>query len=140
MTSIPLSVKSTTRYRVRGQMLNYEARETGSTWLSPQRHTYAPHMRCLLVDSASSSNQVPSLTKIFVSFFFYISFPFFRRKRLTFLEVDLAAELGIPNVPRGESESTKSISVNVETRKAEELFGLTRVIPLKDMVATGGGF
>jgi hypothetical protein len=49
----------------------------------------------------------------------------------------LAAELGIPNVPRGEPGSTKGISfiTHLETRKAEELLGLRQVTPLKDVVA-----
>lgn len=49
----------------------------------------------------------------------------------------MAAELGIPNVPRGEPGSTKGVSfiVNLETKKAEELLGLTQVTPLKDVVA-----
>jgi nucleoside-diphosphate-sugar epimerase len=45
MTSIPLSVQYMTPYPVRGQVRNYEVRETGSMWLSPQRHMYAPHMQ-----------------------------------------------------------------------------------------------
>jgi len=57
--------------------------------------------------------------------------PFFYQDLL-----DLAAELGIPNVPRGELGSTKSISfdTNLETRKAE-LLGLTPLTPLKDVAA-----
>jgi hypothetical protein len=49
----------------------------------------------------------------------------------------VAAELGIPNVPRGEPGSTEGVSfiVNLETKKAEELLGLTQVTPLKDVVA-----
>jgi len=51
--------------------------------------------------------------------------------------VDAAAELGIPNVPRGEPGSTKDIPflVTYRTTKAEELLGLTQVTPLKDVVA-----
>jgi len=51
--------------------------------------------------------------------------------------LDLAAELGIPNVPRGEPGSTKGISFisNLESKKAEELLGLNPVTPLKDVVA-----
>ncbi|KAI0272958.1 hypothetical protein BGY98DRAFT_1099681 [Russula aff. rugulosa BPL654] len=51
--------------------------------------------------------------------------------------LDAAAELGIQNVPRGEPGSTEGVSfvVNFETKKAEELLGLTQVTPLKDMVA-----
>jgi nucleoside-diphosphate-sugar epimerase len=58
--------------------------------------------------------------------------PFFYQDLL-----DLAAELGIPDVPRGEPGSTKGISfiINLETKKAEELLGLTQVTPLKDVVA-----
>jgi hypothetical protein len=49
----------------------------------------------------------------------------------------LAAELGIPNVPRGELGSTKGISyiINLETRKSEEVHRLTPVMPLKGIVA-----
>ena len=52
-------------------------------------------------------------------------------------KVDLAAELGIPNVPRGEPGSTKGISFigNLESKKAEELLGLNPATPLKDVVA-----
>ena len=51
--------------------------------------------------------------------------------------VDAAAELGIPNVPRGEPGSTKDIPFlsTYRSTKAEELLGLTQVTPLKDMVA-----
>jgi hypothetical protein len=40
-------------------------------------------------------------------------------------------------VPRGEPGSTEGISfiINLETKKAEELLGLTQVTPLKDVVA-----
>ena len=40
-------------------------------------------------------------------------------------------------MPRGEPGSTEGVSfvVNFETKKAEELLGLTQVTPLKDMVA-----
>jgi hypothetical protein len=40
-------------------------------------------------------------------------------------------------VPRGEPGSTEGVSfiVNIETKKAEELLGLTQVTPLKDAVA-----
>ena len=49
----------------------------------------------------------------------------------------MAAELGIPNVPRGEPGSTEGVSIiiNIETKKTEELLGLTQVTPLKDVVA-----
>jgi nucleoside-diphosphate-sugar epimerase len=52
-------------------------------------------------------------------------------------QVDAAAELGIPNVPRGEPGSTEGVSciANLDTKKAEELLGLTQVTPLKDVVA-----
>lgn len=51
--------------------------------------------------------------------------------------MDAAAELGIPNVPRGEPGSTKDIPFlrTYRTTKAEELLGLTQVTPLKDVVA-----
>lgn len=51
--------------------------------------------------------------------------------------VDAAAELGIPNVPRGEPGSTKDIQflINLETTKAEDLLGLTHTRTLKDLVA-----
>jgi hypothetical protein len=51
--------------------------------------------------------------------------------------VDAAAELGIPNVPRGEPGSTKDIPYiyNFRTTKTEELLGLEQVTPLKDMIA-----
>jgi hypothetical protein len=51
--------------------------------------------------------------------------------------VDAAAELGIPNVPRGEPGSTKDIEFlwTFHTTKVEELLGLTQVTPLKDMIA-----
>jgi hypothetical protein len=49
----------------------------------------------------------------------------------------VAVELGIPNVPRGEPSLTKDVPFNMtfETTRAEELLGLTKVTPLKDMVA-----
>jgi hypothetical protein len=52
-------------------------------------------------------------------------------------QVDAAAELGIPNVPRGEPGSTKDIAsiMELQTTKAEELLGLTQTTPLKDVVA-----
>jgi hypothetical protein len=48
----------------------------------------------------------------------------------------LAAELAIPNVPRGEPGSTKGIPfvLNIETKKPEKLLGLTTATPLKDVV------
>jgi hypothetical protein len=51
--------------------------------------------------------------------------------------VDAAAELDIPNVPRGVPGSTKDIPYiyNFRTTKAEELLGLSQVTPLKDMIA-----
>ncbi|KAI0000835.1 hypothetical protein BJV74DRAFT_116510 [Russula compacta] len=52
-------------------------------------------------------------------------------------QVDAAAELGIPKVPRGEPGSTKDIPVTniLQTTKAENLLGLTQATPLKDLVA-----
>jgi hypothetical protein len=40
-------------------------------------------------------------------------------------------------VPRGEPGSTKGVPfiINLETKKAEELLGLTTATPLKDVVA-----
>jgi len=51
--------------------------------------------------------------------------------------LDAAAELGIPNVPRGEPGSTRDIPyiIILQTTKAEELLGLTQTTPLKDVVA-----
>ncbi|KAH9956972.1 hypothetical protein BC827DRAFT_1227962 [Russula dissimulans] len=51
--------------------------------------------------------------------------------------LDAAAELGIPNVPRGEPGSTKDIPVltTYQTTKAEQLLGLNPVTLLKDVVA-----
>ena len=51
--------------------------------------------------------------------------------------VDAAAELGLPNLPRGKPGSTKDIQFlfDFQTTKAEELLGLTQVTPLKDMIA-----
>jgi hypothetical protein len=76
MISIPLSAKSMTPCPVRGQVRNYGIREIGCTWLSRQRHMYALHMQQLLVGNGSSSNQVPSFTKISVS----CTFRSFKRK------------------------------------------------------------
>jgi len=47
----------------------------------------------------------------------------------------MAAELGIPNVPRGVPVPI-DVPVNgiLQTTKAEELLGLTPVTPLKDVV------
>jgi hypothetical protein len=52
-------------------------------------------------------------------------------------QVDAAAELEIPNVPRGEPGSTKDIPVGTtyQTTKAEKLLGLNPVTPLKNIVA-----
>ena len=52
-------------------------------------------------------------------------------------KVDAAADLGIPNVPRGEPGLTKDIPAlaTLETKKVEELLGLTQVTPLRDVVA-----
>jgi len=51
--------------------------------------------------------------------------------------LDVAAELGIPNVPRGDPGSTKGLPVHAsfDTTKAEDLLGLTQVTPLRDVVA-----
>jgi hypothetical protein len=51
--------------------------------------------------------------------------------------VNAAAELGIPNVPRGDPGSTTGIPplLNFKTTKSEDLLGLKQVTPLKDMVA-----
>ena len=68
----------------------------------------------------------------------YIPFVSFRRKSDGYeKKVDSAAELEIPNVPRGEPGSTKGISIltTYKSRKAEELLGLTPATPLKDVVA-----
>jgi nucleoside-diphosphate-sugar epimerase len=50
--------------------------------------------------------------------------------------LDLAGELGIPNVPRGEPGSTKGIAfnLNLESKKSEELLGLNPTTPLKDVL------
>ncbi|KAI9509130.1 D-lactaldehyde dehydrogenase [Russula earlei] len=50
--------------------------------------------------------------------------------------LDVAAELGIPNVPRGVPGSTRDIPVitTLQTTKAEELLNLTQVTPLIDVV------
>jgi hypothetical protein len=49
----------------------------------------------------------------------------------------VAAELGIPNVPRGEPSLTKDVPYNIkfETTRTEDVLGLTQVTPLKDVVA-----
>ena len=51
-------------------------------------------------------------------------------------KVDAAAELGIPNVPRGEPYSTVNIpkSTNLVTTKAEDLLGLKGTMPLRDVI------
>jgi hypothetical protein len=51
-------------------------------------------------------------------------------------QVDAAAELGIPNVPRGEPGSTSGLPLVAvfNSTKAEDLLGLKQVTPLKDMV------
>jgi hypothetical protein len=71
------------------------------------------------------------ICKFYISFLFYI--PGFD---LTCKQVDEAADLGIPHVPRGEPGSTKDtpIILNFETTKAEKLLGLTQVTALKDLV------
>ncbi|KAH9057429.1 D-lactaldehyde dehydrogenase [Lactarius vividus] len=50
--------------------------------------------------------------------------------------LDAAAELGIPNVPRGEPYSTGNIprATNLVTTKAEDLLGLKATVTLKDAV------
>ncbi|KAH8995081.1 hypothetical protein EDB86DRAFT_2804906 [Lactarius hatsudake] len=50
--------------------------------------------------------------------------------------LDAAAELGIPNVPRGEPYSTKNLprAANLVTTKAEDLLGLKTTATLKDVV------
>jgi len=51
--------------------------------------------------------------------------------------LNAAVELGIPGVPRGEPGLTKGVpfTMSFETARAEELLGLTQVMPLKDVVA-----
>jgi hypothetical protein len=50
-------------------------------------------------------------------------------------KVDAAAELGIPNVPRGEPYSTAiPKNTNLVTTKAEDLLGLKGTMPLKDVI------
>ena len=68
---------------------------------------------------------------------YFTSYPTFGNLIGRTKSVDAAAELGIPNVPRGEPGSTKDIPFlnNLQTTKAEELLGLTQVTPLKDIVA-----
>ncbi|KAH9044030.1 hypothetical protein EDB84DRAFT_1638233 [Lactarius hengduanensis] len=50
--------------------------------------------------------------------------------------LDAAAELGVPNVPRGEPYSTGNIprTMNLVTTKAEDLLGLKATMPLKNVV------
>ncbi|KAH9057432.1 hypothetical protein EDB87DRAFT_1823648 [Lactarius vividus] len=50
--------------------------------------------------------------------------------------LDAAAELGIPNVPRGEPYSTGNIPKTkiLATTKAEDLLGLKVAVPLKDVI------
>ena len=76
MTSIHLIVTPMTSYPVRGWMLNYGVRETGCMWLLQQRHMCALHNRQVPVANISPSNQVPSFTKISVSYIprFSVSF------------------------------------------------------------------
>ena len=101
---------------------------------SSQRHTSAPHTQQQQVANAFSSYQVPSFIKKSVSCILRSYYP---DEFLTDTKVDLAAELGIPNVPRGEPGSTKGISIitNFQSKKAEELLGLTPTTPLKEVVA-----
>ena len=51
--------------------------------------------------------------------------------------VDLAAQLGIPNVPRGEPGSTKGTPYyfDIQSNKCQELLGYNPVSPLKDVVS-----
>jgi len=59
-----------------------------------------------------------------------LSTPFYKNT------VDAAAELGIPNVPRGEPYSTGNIPkvANLVTTKAEDLLGLKGTMPLRDVI------
>jgi len=61
---------------------------------------------------------------VYSGYFFYQEF------------LDSAAELGIPNVARGEPYSTVDIpkNTNLTTTKAEDLLGLKRTIPLTDVI------
>ena len=120
---------------VHGQVSNYEVRETGWMLPSSQRHTCAPHTQQQQVANAFSSYQVPFFIKKSVSCILRSYYP---DGILTdSKKVDLAAELGIPNVPRGVPGSTKGISTitNFQSKKAEELLGLTLTTPLKEVVA-----
>ena len=51
-------------------------------------------------------------------------------------KVDAAAELGIPNVARGEPYSTVNAQkiTNIVTTKSEDLLGLNGTMPLKDVI------
>ena len=51
-------------------------------------------------------------------------------------KVDAAAELGVPNVARGEPYSTVNTPrlTNLATTKAEDLLGMKETIPLKDVI------
>ena len=93
-------------------------------------------MQLQLEASASSSDPDPILSRTSVSRIFP-SYPIFGKLMRRMESVDAAAELGIPNVPRGEPGSTKDVPflVTYRTTRAEELLGLTQVTPLKDVVA-----
>jgi hypothetical protein len=67
----------------------------------------------------------------------YIPFSCFIRNAEGYDQVNLAAELAISNVPRGELGSTKGVSyiINLETRRSVEVHRLTSVAPLKGIVA-----
>lgn len=67
MTSTLLCVKSMTHSPVRGRVRNCKARQAGCMLRSSRRHMFVPRMQRLLVANASSSDQAPSFTKIFVS-------------------------------------------------------------------------
>ena len=87
------------------------------------------------MENASSFHQAYSIIKNCVSCLFCSHIQY--GKLTARNKVDLAADLGIPNVPRGEPGSTKGIKfiLNLETKKSEELLGLNPTTPLKDVVA-----
>jgi hypothetical protein len=138
MISIPLSAKSMIPSLGHGRVRNYVIRQPGCMWPSSLRRMCALHMQLLLVASGSSSDPDPTSTRTSVSLIFIPVLSCIQETDVTRItSVDAAAELGIPNVPRGEPGSTKDIQFlfNFQTTKAEELLGLTQVTPLKDMVA-----
>jgi hypothetical protein len=51
-------------------------------------------------------------------------------------KVDAAAELGIPNVARGEPYSTANVTkiTNIVSTKCKDLLGLNGTVPLKDVI------